>query len=77
MTRILANSLKLILVILMKQNKKNKKIPFCPVNKNSPQDKFSVCMNDMKRVTYAQNGKLICDWTAKMNSLVRYRMLKL
>ena len=55
---------------------KTKYFPFCPMNKFSPQDKFSDFMNQMKPDTYTPCKKLICDWSNKKNYLVHYRMLK-
>ena len=55
--------------------KKTKTFPFFPENKNSPQDKFSGYMNEMKSTFYAPCKKLICGVTDGTNYLLHYRML--
>ena len=54
---------------------KTNNFPFCPLNRTSPQDKFSKHMNDIKPNSYTR--KLIFDWTDKNKSLILYRMLKI
>ena len=55
---------------------KTKNFPICHENKNSPQDKFSDYMNEMKPNKYTHKKKLISDWTDKKKNLIHYRMLK-
>ena len=54
---------------------KTKKFPFAPVNKKINPDNFSDYMKTIKRDTYTQTKKLICDWSDKENYLIHYRML--
>ena len=53
---------------------KTTSFPFCPENKVTPQNKLSDYMNDKKPNNYTQNKKLICDWSAKKNYLIHYRL---
>ena len=55
---------------------KTRYFPFAPLNKVSPQNKFTNYMNEIKPDSYTPCKKLICDWTDKKNYLVHYRMLK-
>ena len=55
---------------------KTKFFPFCPENKLSPQDKFTIYLNQMKPDRYTPCKNLICDWTDKKIYLVHCRLLK-
>ena len=55
---------------------KTKSLPFAPVNKKFISDIFNDYLREIKRDTYTQTQKLICDWSDKKNYLVHYGMLK-
>ena len=55
---------------------KTKILPFAPVNKKFISDIFNDYLREIKRDTYTQTQKLICDWSDKKNYLVHYGMLK-
>ena len=55
---------------------KTKNFPFAPANKKINPDNFNDYMKEIKPDTYIQTSKLICDWSAKKNYLIHYRMLK-
>ena len=42
---------------------KTKNFPFCPENKNIPEEKYNDYMNKIKPKNYTKSKKLICDWT--------------
>ena len=55
---------------------KTKNFPFAPENKKINPDTFNDYMKEIKPDNYTSTKKLICDWSAKKNYLVHYRMLK-
>ena len=56
--------------------KKLQNFPFCPENKNIPNDEYNDFLKKIMPKNCAKAKKLICDCTDKKNYLVHYRMLK-
>ena len=54
---------------------KTRNFPFAPLNKKINPDNYKDYMKSIKRDTYIQTSKLICDWSDKKNYLIHYRML--